>query len=73
MSQGFYKNENGELFHGPNYVIFPTNEELNIDLKDTYTYPVYGWYYFDSEEEARIFFNLPKPIDESILNKDEHA
>jgi len=58
---GFYKNEDGVLRHGPNYVIFPTGEELNIDLKDTYTYPVNDWYYFDSEEEARIFFNLPLP------------
>ena len=58
---GFYKKENQELLHGPNFVIFPTGEELNIDLKDTYTYPIYDWYYFDSEEDARIFFNLPLP------------
>lgn len=61
MEQGFYKNDNGTLIHGPNFVIFPDGIELNIDLKDTYTYPVSDWYYFDSEKEARIFFNLPLP------------
>lgn len=58
---GFYKKENEELLHGPNFVIFPDGIELNIDQKDTYSYPVNDWYYFDSEELARIFFNLPLP------------
>lgn len=58
---GFYKKENEELLHGPNFVIFPDGIELDIDQKDTYTYPVNDWYYFDSEELARIFFNLPLP------------
>jgi hypothetical protein len=59
-TSGFYKNDNGELLHGPNFVLFPGGIELNIDLKDTFTYPVNDWYYFDSEQLARIFFNLPK-------------
>jgi hypothetical protein len=58
---GFYEKENEELRYGPNYVMFPTGEEIDIDLKDTYTYPVNDWYYFDSEELARTFFNLPLP------------
>ena len=65
---GFYKNEDGILRHGPNFVLFHTGEELNIDLKDTYTYPIYDWYYFDSEELARIFFNLPAPKEGPDLN-----
>lgn len=58
-SAGFYRNDNGQLQHGPNFVIFPDGIELNIDLKDTYNYPVNEWYYFDSEDSARIFFDLP--------------
>jgi hypothetical protein len=59
---GFYKcDEELRLFCAPNYIIFPDGIELSIDQKDTYTYPVNDWYYFDSEEEARIFFNLPLP------------
>jgi hypothetical protein len=59
---GFYKcDEESRLFCAPNYIIFPDGIELSIDQKDTYTYPVNDWYYFNSEEEARIFFNLPLP------------
>jgi len=60
-TSGFYKKENEELLHAPNFVIFPGGIELSIDQKDTFTYPVNDWYYFDSEELARIFFNLPLP------------
>ena len=33
--------------------------QLLTEDKDTYAYPVDGWYWFDTEEEAREFFNLP--------------
>lgn len=26
--------------------------------KDTYQFPIHGWYWFESEEEAKAFFNL---------------
>jgi hypothetical protein len=32
---------------------------LNRDQKDDHSYPVNGWYWFDTEEEARLFFDLP--------------
>jgi hypothetical protein len=50
--QGFYKNDNGFLVWSADRVL---NErfELWIDKKDTYEYPVEGWYWFDSEAEAR--------------------
>jgi len=58
----FYKlNDNKELEIAETCI-----SGLNLDLhylqKDTYTYPVQGWYWFDTEEEARIFFNLPPLI-----------
>ena len=34
--------------------------ELKKENKDTLTLPVDDWYWFESEEEARTFFNLPK-------------
>lgn len=57
MSSGFYKNEE-QLLYAPNYVCGP-GFDLARDAKDEYTYPVYGWHWFDSEEEARAFFGLP--------------
>lgn len=59
-TSGFYKNDFGDLLYGPNYVL-GGSYNLYKAQKDTYTYPIGGWYWFDSEEEARIFFNLPKP------------
>lgn len=61
----FYKNEDGWLAFGPNYVL-NMNYELYADQHETYTYPVDGWYWFDTEEEARIFFDLPasEPLNE---------
>lgn len=55
---GFYKNDDGDLLYGPNFVL-NQNYQLYADQHDTYTYPVDGWYWFDSEAEARNFFNLP--------------
>ena len=52
--QGFYKKEEelNMLVWSADRVI-NDNFELWIDQKDTYDYPVEGWYWFDSEVEAR--------------------
>lgn len=55
----FFKLKNNELLEGPNFVQGP-NFVLVKEEKDTYTYPVEGWYWFDTIEEAQAFFNLPK-------------
>lgn len=54
---GFYKNEDGVLLYAPNFVS-NLYYELNIQEKDSYEYPVDGWYYYDSEEEAISNNNL---------------
>jgi len=57
-TSGFYLCQDGALAFGPNFV--ETKDfQIYRDQKDSYTYPVNGWYWFDSEEDARIFFNLP--------------
>lgn len=59
MESGFYKyNEANGMLFGPNSIINATYE-LFRDEKDTYTYPVDGWYWFDTEEEAYSFFGVP--------------
>jgi len=59
---GFYKNEDdsGYILHGPNFVL-AGSFSLYRHLKDTYTYPVGGWYWFDSTEEAYAFWGLTMP------------
>jgi hypothetical protein len=46
---GFYKkDENGEWLYAPNFVYSP-NFELVKENKDTYTYPVDGWNWYDEQ------------------------
>lgn len=53
----FYKYENEHLMYGPT-VAFPEGEVLHLELLDTYELPINGWYYFETEEEAKTFFNI---------------
>lgn len=55
----FYKDDNGSLLVGENFVYSPT-VTLKKEDKDTYTYPQDGWYWFDTEDEAYSFFGLEK-------------
>lgn len=59
-TSGFYKNDNGTLLHGPNYVL-NASYELRRENLATLTLPVDGWHWFESEQEARTAFNLPNP------------
>lgn len=56
-TSGFYKLD-GDLLFGPNFVL-NKDYELRRETKDQHTYPVDGWSWFDTEEEARLFFGLP--------------
>jgi hypothetical protein len=57
MTSGFYKLDSGFLLYAPNYV-YNKDYELLKENQDQYTYPTDGWYWFDSEEEAKEFFQL---------------
>lgn len=63
-TSGFYNNSNGEIFYGPNYVL-NMDFELRAEFSNTYEYPVFGWYWFDSEDKAYEFFGIEKPIIDS--------
>lgn len=59
---GFYKvdPDGATLLFGRFYVL-NANYELHRHLKDTYTYPVDGWSWYESEDAARLALDLPKP------------
>ena len=59
-TSGFYKvDPSGVVIHGPNYVYGPYDQyKLLREEKDTYTYPIDGWYWFDTEQEAYEFFQI---------------
>jgi hypothetical protein len=56
--EGFYKNDDGDLLHGQNYIM-AGSYNLFASEKDNYQYPIHGWYWFENEQTAREFFNLP--------------
>lgn len=62
MNPGFYKLD-GDLLYGPNFVL-NANYELRKETKDEHAYPIDGWYWFDTEEEARTYFELPLLVEE---------
>ena len=60
----FYKNDNGMLLWSADAVI-SDNFELRESEKDTYSYPVEGWVWAGSEEEARSILNI---VDENLID-----
>jgi hypothetical protein len=61
-SSGFYKLYQGEdstmeLSHAPNFVYAP-NYTLLKENKDNYEYPVDGWSWFDSQEQAEQHYGI---------------
>lgn len=56
-TSGFYKFENDELLYAPNF-IESFSYQLNREYKNDYVFPIHGWYWFDTEHDAKIFFNL---------------
>ena len=64
---GFYKLDGEIVLHGPNFVI-NAEYELRTETKDDHTYPTDGWYWFDTDEEAYTFFEVPMPVVEEESN-----
>ena len=55
-TSGFYKQFEGQLLYGPSAILHK-DFQLKKENKDEYTYPVDGWHWFDSEQEAKDFLN----------------
>jgi len=61
MKKGFYKLDNGSLLFGT--MVTSQNYLLLVEEKDDYELPIDGWYYFESEVEAKEHFGI---VDEII-------
>jgi hypothetical protein len=60
-TSGWYKQDpGGQLLFGRFYVL-NADYELYRHLKDTYTYPIDGWSWYESEEEARTALGIVEP------------
>jgi hypothetical protein len=57
-TSGFYKTDNNnKLIFAPNSVRAPDYDLLRKD-KDSYTYPIHGWHWFDTRDDAKNFFGI---------------
>ena len=56
-TKGFYKCEESNLQFANS--VMSSEYILVEEGKDTLQFPVDGWRWFDSEEEAKQFFNVP--------------
>jgi hypothetical protein len=57
MKLGFYKKqEDNEMLYAPN-IVEGNSYVLVAQNKDQYEYPVDGWTWFESEEEAKLILN----------------
>ena len=60
-TSGFYTYDTVEqmIMCAQNFVLGPYQSfELRKENKDDYVYLIGGWYWFDSEEQAYIFFGI---------------
>jgi hypothetical protein len=55
-TSGFYKKDNGILLFGPNDIV-SKDYSLFRESKDKHQYPTDGWYWFNSEQEAKNKLN----------------
>lgn len=55
---GFYRADDAYLYHAPNFVRGP-GYDLFAEQRETYTYPIHGWTWFDDEVTARAALGLP--------------
>jgi hypothetical protein len=64
-TSGFYKLD-GELLYAPNFVLGPYQAySLHKQTHSENEYPIDGWFWFDSEQEAKAYFGIPYELSES--------
>ena len=65
---GFYKKVDDDILKGENFVFSPV-VTLKAEDKDSHTYPQDGWYWFDSFDEALVFFAVLKNSDSITMRQ----
>jgi hypothetical protein len=61
MKPGFCKKQGERVIFAENSVL-SKDYELYKENKDTYTYPVDGWIWFENIEDSFAFFDVVKPV-----------
>lgn len=65
LESGFYKlEEGGGISYAPNFIQWPDQLLIQRSEKDTYDYPVRGYYWFETKAEAYASLEYVEPVDE---------
>lgn len=65
-TSGFYKRDPGGILLFGRYFVLNANYHLKRDEHTIHQYPIDGWYWFESEEEARSFLGFPTRLEEAF-------
>lgn len=60
-TSGFYKKDPGDILLFGRFYVLNADYELHRHLADTYTYPVDGWSWYESEELAKTAMGIVDP------------
>jgi hypothetical protein len=74
-SSGFYKRDPGGILLFGRYFVLNKEYHLMRENHNEYEYPMDGWSWFDSEDEARTALGLPSREQEALdtLTPEEKA
>lgn len=61
----FFKKDNDNLLTAPNFVYAP-DYTLKADEKDSYEYPIDGWYWFETLDEAMLNMSNPTQASQTV-------
>jgi hypothetical protein len=65
-TSGFYKRDPGGILLFGRYFVLNADYHLKRDHHATYEYPIDGWSWYDSEDEAREALNFPSKLEEAF-------
>lgn len=65
-TSGFYKRDPGGILLFGRYFVLNANYHLKRDEYDQYEYPIDGWSWYGSEEEARSALGFPNRLEEAF-------
>jgi hypothetical protein len=65
-TSGFYKLDPGGVLLFGRYFVFNADYHLNRDNRDQHEYPVDGWSWYGSEDEAREALGFPTKLEEAF-------
>jgi hypothetical protein len=65
-TSGFYKRDPGGILLYGRYFVVNAKYHLKREEQASYEYPIDGWSWYDSEDEARSALGFPSKLEEAF-------